>query len=117
MSAIKKQQVKKHPIYDVFFYTGFGFALISLILLLVWVIPNIDFKDLPALLDNILEGATAELIIPLITMLMLSGVHFGISSHLKEQPDDAAYGLFKSYVISVFFMGLFTTIAFAAYQW
>ena len=113
MSAIKKQQIKKHPVIDIFFYAGLGFALLALIAILVWAIPHFDFKD-PLIIT---DYATTDNMVPIISFLMLSGIHFGLSSYLKEVPDESSYGIFKNYVLSIFFLGVFITIAMAAYQW
>lgn len=111
--SLKKQQVKKHPVYDVFFYSGLILSIIGLILILIWIVPHFDFKNLM----GIVEYATTENFVPIMSCLLLAGVNFGFAEFLKEQPDENAYSIFKNYVIGIFFIALFVTFTLAAYRW
>jgi hypothetical protein len=111
--SLKKQQVKKHPIYDVFFYSGIILSAIGLILILIWIVPHIDFKNIM----GITEYANADNFTPIMSCIILAGINLGLAEHLKEQPDESAYSIFKNYVIGVFLIGMFVTFVLAAYRW
>jgi len=111
--SLKKQQVKKHPVYDVFFYSGLFFAVITLVLLLIWIIPHFDIHNMMGIIDY----ANTDNFIPILACIIFAGLNLGLAEHLKEQPDESAYSIFKNYVIAVFVVGMFLTFAFAAYRW
>ena len=93
------QQQKGHE--TIFIYMGLVFFLVDLLMLIMLVIFSWEINS--------------SFMIPLIYFLMLSGIHFGMGSYMREYSYDVKN--IKDWYIGLLFIGIIVGAILGAYMW
>ena len=104
MIAQKNTQQQKGP-ESIFVYMGLIFLLVDLLMLIMLILFRWEINS--------------SFMVPLIYFLMLSGIHFGIGSYMREYSYDEINlkKNLKNWYIGLIFIGIIVGAILGAYMW
>ena len=100
MIAQKNTQQQKGP-ESIFIYMGLVFLFVDFLMLILFLIFSWEINS--------------NFMIPLIYFLMLSGLHFGMASYIREYDYDVKN--IKNWYIGLIFIGIIVGAILGAYMW
>jgi len=104
MIAQKNTQQQKGP-ESIFIYMGLGFLFVDLLMLIMLFLFSWEINS--------------NFMIPLIYFFMLSGIHFGMGSYMREYNYDeiSLKKNLKNWYIGLIFIGIIVGAILGAYMW